>query len=84
MDIGTFSENIDKLLDYVSKLEKDNLEYVLKIKDLKNTIRLKNLELDKALKINLEYERKKKEYNLVKDKLKILLKNLEDFSHNKF
>ena len=65
MDIGTFSENIDKLLDYVSKLEKDNLEYVLKIKDLKNTIRLKNLELDKALKINLEYERKKKEYNLV-------------------
>ena len=84
MDIGTFSENIDKLLDYVSKLEKDDLEYVLKIKDLKNTIRLKNLELDKALKINLEYERKKKEYNLVKDKLKILLKNLEDFSHNKF
>ena len=52
MDIGTFSENIDKLLDYVSKLEKDNLEYVLKIKDLKNTIRLKNIELDKTIIIN--------------------------------
>ena len=80
MDIDIFAKNIDKLLDYTALLERLNLEYITKIDDLKNLVKLKNLELNKALKINLEYERKKKEYKLVKDKLEILLNNLEDIS----
>lgn len=75
MDI--FFNNIDKLLDYTASLEKKNLEYIAKIDDLKNLIKLKNSELDKALKINLEYERKKKEYKLIKDKLEFLLRDIE-------
>ena len=42
MDIDIFAKNIDKLLDYTALLERLNLEYITKIDDLKNLVKLKN------------------------------------------